>query len=39
VPDGVFDARRLIGIFDDEGRQLPPEFVALVSEKLKELAY
>ena len=38
VPDGVFDARRLLAIFNDEGRELPPEFVALVSEKLKELA-
>ena len=38
VPDGVFDAQRLVEIFDSEGRQLPPEFVALVSEKLQELA-
>ena len=38
VSDGVFDARRLLEIFNDEGRQVPPEFAALVSEKLKELA-
>jgi hypothetical protein len=38
VPDGVFDARRLLEIFNDEGRQLPPEFAALVAEKLNELA-
>ena len=35
VPDGVFDPRRLLQIFNDEGRQLPPEFFALVSEKLR----
>jgi hypothetical protein len=38
VADGTFDPRRLLGIFNDEGQQLPPEFIALVSERLGELA-
>jgi len=38
LADGIFDAARILDLFRAESEALPPEYVALVIEKLQEFA-
>lgn len=38
VADGVFEANRLLELFRAEAKSLPPEYVTLITGKIRELA-